>query len=206
MTNTKPGIPGMTALTALTNRRWLAAIGGVVSVLLFARKCGRDDAPVTAALAAHDVVDRTLEQKIKEQKQIAENGRKAESAAVAEKQRFVTTRAFLAAERAARVSSTERARRTAVLTEEARMTAADTVVDHILAEGDSALSAAHVQIGALATALDLSEARATASDSVLHLVAKDSAERCRILDILPCPSRLVTVALTAAAIAVLILR
>lgn len=190
-------------LKVLTNRRWLAAIGGVVLVVVISQRCGRDEAPIAAAVAAHDVVDRALEAKIQEEKQIAEAGRKAESAAVVRKNKAI---AVLSTHGGNVVLSAKSARWSSAPTEEMPVVGAGTLFNQILAASDSELSAANVQIAALTTALDLSETRATASDSVLHVVAKDKTERCRVLGVVRCPSRVVAIALTGAAVLALLRR
>lgn len=181
----KPWMSALTTLITTANRRWLTAIGGGVLVLLTLapRRCGQHETPIALTVAAHDAADRTLEAKIRAQEKLAQAGQKAESTSVARKNQLET--AWRASSRVVRDS--------------VPLAPESPAVDSIFAAGDSALAAADVQITALTTALQLSETRAKASDSVLHVLSAEMRRTCRLLWVVPCPSRTTAAVLGTAA-------
>lgn len=176
-------------------RRWLIATGVVVFALIVARCTDRNERPnaqvLAVAVARHDSLSHVREFDIQQDRAIAGAAARGESTAIAHAR----------AKREIAIPSEWTANSSFAPRDES-----DTLIAAILAAQDSALAFADVRAASLNAALDLSELRAAESDSLLHAAVRAVDAPCRILRIVPCPSRVQTAVLGGVVVAALLRR
>ncbi len=184
-----------------TNRRWLPATGGVVLVLValasWMHRANRSS--LDATLAAHEERARNAAAAIRDAKSAAESAGKQESAYV---QTVSIERAHAGAVRVRADSVFAVAQVLDTAFREAYVLRdSEAIALRVLAAAqDSALTWADTRAVSLSTALDISEVRAADAESLLVVVQRNASEQCRIVRVVPCPSRRVIAVLSGAAV------
>lgn len=172
---------GTVRMSVSDHRRRLIAVGGfalALVLLVFWHPFHHQPAALAVAVQSYDSAAHTIEGRIAQERRTAASATRAESLATSH------------------ASGLRRALATSRPSAEPPIQL-DPRIDMILAAQDTALALAHVQITELDTALDLSELRAARADSLLHVAVREVERRCRIVWVVPCPSRRLAAAIGA---------